>query len=52
LARNEISAIEVLNAYLAAQRQYASVDRNGDGVLQYAQKLPSTPGKQTACTGR
>jgi hypothetical protein len=29
-----------------AQRQYASVDRDGDGVLQYAQKLASTEGKQ------
>ena len=43
---NEISAIEVLSAYLAAQRQYASRDRNGDGVLEYAQKIASTPGKQ------
>jgi len=43
---NENSAIEVLRAYLDAQRQYASVDRDGDGVLQYAQKLASTEGKQ------
>ena len=43
---NENSAIEVLHAYLDAQRQYASVDRDGDGVLQYAQKLASTEGKQ------
>jgi hypothetical protein len=43
---NERSAIHVLRAYLDAQRQYASCDRNGDGVLQYAQKLASTKGKQ------
>ena len=42
---NENSAIEVMRAYLGAQRQYASIDRDGDGVLQYAQKLNSTAGK-------
>jgi len=43
--RNERNAIVVLNAYLDAQKEYASKDRNGDGVLQYAQRLGSTPGK-------
>lgn len=43
---NENHAIGVLRAYIDAQRQYASVDRDGDGVLQYAQKLASTEGKQ------
>lgn len=43
---NERNAIHVLRAYLDAQRQYAARDRNGDGVLQYALKLASTPGKQ------
>ena len=42
---NERNAIVVLRAYIDAQRQYASRDRDGDGVLQYAQKLGSTPGK-------
>jgi hypothetical protein len=36
----------VLQAYLDAQREYASRDRNGDGVLQYAQRLASTQGKR------
>jgi hypothetical protein len=45
IGRNERSAIAVLRAYAAAQQEYASVDRNGDGVLEYAQKLGSTPGK-------
>jgi hypothetical protein len=45
IGRNERSAISVLRAYVAAQQEYASVDRNGDGVLQYAQKLASAPGK-------
>ena len=43
---NERNAIKVLRAYVDAQRQYASRDRDGDQVLQYAQKLGSTPGKQ------
>jgi hypothetical protein len=42
---NERNAIRVTRAYLVAQREYASKDRNGDGVLQYAQKLTSTAGK-------
>lgn len=42
---NERSAISVLRAYLDAQSQYASRDRDGDGVLQYAQKIRSSPGK-------
>jgi len=41
---NERNAIHVLRAYLDAQRAYAAQDRDGDGVLQYAQKLASTPG--------
>jgi hypothetical protein len=43
---NELAAIRVLQAYLDAQREYASRDRNGDGVLQYAQRLASTQGKR------
>ena len=43
---NERNAIYVLRAYVDAQRAFASRDRDGDGVLQYAQKLASSPGKQ------
>jgi hypothetical protein len=46
IGANEREALVVLRAYLEAQRQYASKDRNADGVLEYAQKLGSTPGKQ------
>jgi hypothetical protein len=42
---NERNAIYVLRAYIDAQREYASKDRDGDGVLQFAQKLASAPGK-------
>ncbi len=46
IGANERNAIYVLRAYLDAQREYAARDRDGDGVLQYAQKLASAPGKQ------
>jgi hypothetical protein len=45
IGANERNAITVLRAYLDAQKEYAARDRNGDGVLQYAQKLASAPGK-------
>ena len=45
IGANENNAIAVLRAYLDAQRQYASRDRDGDDVLQYARKVISTPGK-------
>jgi hypothetical protein len=43
---NERNAIYVLRAYIDAQRAYAARDRDGDGVLQYAQKIASAPGKR------
>jgi hypothetical protein len=44
VGRDEIGAINVCQAYVDAQREYASADRMGDGVLAYAQFLRSTPG--------
>ena len=44
VGRNELEAIRVLNAYVDAQVDYAGEDRDGDAVLEYAQKLASTPG--------
>jgi hypothetical protein len=45
IGENELSAIEVLQAIVDAQMDYASADRNGDGVVAYAQKFVSSPGK-------
>jgi hypothetical protein len=45
IGRNELNAIEVCRAYVDAQRDYASQDRNRDGLREYAQKFGSTPGK-------
>jgi hypothetical protein len=43
IGMDEIGAINVCNAYVDAQREYASQDRMGDSVLAYAQFLRSTP---------
>jgi hypothetical protein len=45
IGANERNAIYVMHALVDAQRQYAERDRMGDGVLQYARKLGSSPGK-------
>lgn len=46
VGRNELNVIEVCRAYVAAQREYASRDRLGNGLGQYARKFDSSPGKQ------
>lgn len=45
IGRNEISAIESARAYHDAQMDYAELDRDGDGVLEYAQKVLSSDGR-------
>jgi hypothetical protein len=46
IGRNELYAMQAMLAYVDAQRDYALADRNGDGVLEYAQKLLSSPGRR------
>jgi hypothetical protein len=46
IGRNELYTIRVSLAYVDAQREYASKDRNGDGVLQYAQHFMSQKGNK------
>ena len=46
IGKNELSTIQVCLAYVDAQREYASKDRSGDGILEYAQKFASDPGKK------
>ena len=46
IGRNELNTIQVVMAYVDAQREYARKDRNGDGVLQYAQHFVSHKGKR------
>ena len=46
VGRNELNAIEICRGYAEAQLDYASEDRDRDGVLEYAQTILSSPGKQ------
>jgi SAM-dependent methyltransferase len=46
IGRNERNTIQACLAFVDAEREYASVDHNGDGVLEYAQRFISTPGTQ------
>lgn len=46
IGRNELRTLSTIRAYVEAQAQYASQDRDGDGVAEYAQKMTSTPGQQ------
>lgn len=44
IGRNELQTLQVLRTGVQAQRDYASHDRDGDEVLEYAEKIVSTPG--------
>jgi hypothetical protein len=44
IGANELGALQVCRAYVQAQREYSSADRNADEVLEYAQHLRSTAG--------
>ena len=46
IGENELVAIGVCRTYVAAQREYASQDRDGGGMPKYAQKLKSAPGQE------
>ncbi|MEN6624278.1 MAG: DUF2950 domain-containing protein, partial [Smithella sp.] len=46
IGRNELRVMETMEAYVAAQREYAGKDRTGNGIHAYAQKLMSTSGKK------
>jgi Protein of unknown function (DUF2950) len=46
VGRNELAAINVCLAYVDAQREYYARDHTGKGVLEFAQRLASTKGKQ------
>ena len=45
IGRNELDAMQAALAYVDAQRDYASKDRDKSSVRDYAQKFASTPGK-------
>ena len=45
IGENELDTIQTCLAIVDAQREYAALDRDGDGLLAYAQKFYSTRGK-------
>jgi hypothetical protein len=46
IGQNELATLKAVRATVDAQREYASRDHDGDGVLEYAQKLRSSAGKE------
>jgi len=46
IGRNELSVMQVLQAYVDAQREYYLRNPQGDKLLQYAQRVASTKGKR------
>ena len=46
IGRNELNAIQVCLGYVEAQREYASTDRERDGIIQYAQRFASDTGRR------
>ena len=46
IGRNELNTIQVSHNYVNAQREYVIKDRDGSGVLQYAQRFRSHEGKK------
>jgi len=45
IGENELDTIQTCLAIVDAQREYAALDRDGDGLLAYAQRFYSTKGK-------
>jgi hypothetical protein len=46
IGENELTAILVCHTYVKAQREYVLKDWDNDGILAYAQKLRSEPGRK------
>jgi hypothetical protein len=46
IGQDELSTIQTMLAIVDAQREYAMKDVDGDGILEYAEKFRSDPGKR------
>lgn len=46
IGQNELATLKVVRAYVMAQREYAGSDRDGDKVLEFAQRFTSSNGKK------
>jgi hypothetical protein len=45
IGRNELATLQAVRAYHDAQMDYAEIDRDGDGVLEYARQFVSSNGQ-------
>jgi hypothetical protein len=43
---NELDVIDVLDAYVDIQREYRSIDHDGDGIMEFASAILSTEGRR------
>jgi hypothetical protein len=46
IGRNEMHAVETCLGYVEAQLDYARTDHDANGILEFAQRMVSSPGKQ------
>ncbi len=46
IGRDELDTIDLCHLLVTAEREYASQDRVGNGIIQYAQRFMSEPGKE------
>ena len=46
IGQNELATIRTMHEIVDAEREYAMVDRDGDGLVEYAGKFLSDPGKK------
>ncbi len=46
IGANELDTIELCAGFVKAQEQYAAADQDKDGILEYADRIMSTTGKQ------
>ncbi len=46
IGKNELDTIQTMLAVVDAQREYAMTDHDGDGLIEYAEKAWSDPGKK------
>lgn len=44
IGRNELEVMDILRGYVVAQTEYRAVDRDGDGVLEFAGSILSSDG--------
>ncbi len=52
IGRNELDAQQAVLTYHDAQMDYATVDRDGDGALEYAQRSSAHPASTMGSIGR